>query len=86
MKNGSSGFECFSGYGDGGCATTDYAVALEELDFGGGSKLRGVFADEMGDGGTADSGSDDADGGRRWWCIGVLVSLGENKKGQQQRE
>ena len=33
------------------------------MDLGGGSELRGVFADEMGDGGNADFGADDADNG-----------------------
>lgn len=63
MKNGSSSFECFSCDIDGGYAATDDGVAFKYSDFGGWSEVGRVFADEMGDGGAADAGSDDADGG-----------------------
>jgi len=62
MQNGGSGLEGLARQRNGGYAAPDDAVALEHSDIGGGSGLRGVLAEEMGDGGAADAGADDADG------------------------
>jgi len=62
MKNGGSGFEGLPRHRHSGYAAPDDAVALEHSDIGGWSGLRGVFTEEMGDGGATDAGADDADG------------------------
>ena len=63
MEEGGSGLERLAGDGHDGHAAADCAAALEDEDFGGGSRVRGVLPEEVGDGGAADAGADDADGG-----------------------
>lgn len=69
VEDRGTGLEDIAGDVDGGRATSDNAVSLEDSDGEIGSAIVRVSAEEVGNGGAADAGADYADGGvvKVWW-------------------
>lgn len=60
VENGSAGLESLAGDSNGSHPASNKAMALKDSNLGDGVG-RGVTAEEMGDGGAADTAADDAD-------------------------